>query len=155
MFTRFHDDDVRIKKQLEIQTRVGRYQLDVPGNGMDLGFHEDPNLRLQKWGANLYTNTTNVESDLLGLSRKYCRDEMSLNDYERHRASTKKITYDESRSEKPFVCESRVTVPAWTFRGVEIPRWEEPFLNPQAFTEIDFRHNIHTRILEKDHFQRR
>ena len=68
-FTRFHDDEARIKKRLEESTFQGRYFLNVPGPGMDLAFHEDPQLRLQKWGANLHNNTVNLESDLHGLTR--------------------------------------------------------------------------------------
>ena len=32
-FTRFHDDPVRIIKELDIATYSGRYALNVPGNG--------------------------------------------------------------------------------------------------------------------------
>ena len=53
--------------------------LDTPGPGMDLPFVEDPQLRLQKWGANLQTNTLNLESDLLGLSRKNNHDNVNHN----------------------------------------------------------------------------
>ena len=68
-FTRFHDDPSRIKKQLDESTFQGRYFLNTPGAGMDLPFKEDPHFRLQKWGANLHTNTVNIESDLHGLTR--------------------------------------------------------------------------------------
>ena len=152
MFTRFNDDDARIQKKMEVLSHTGRYQIGVPGNGMDLAFCEDPHLRLQKWGANLGTNATNVESDLLGLSRKYCRDHIAQNDFHTHRADSQKAAV--YTTDNPFVCESRSALPAWTFRGIQIHRWEHPFVNPQAFTEREFTHNIQTRILEKDHFQR-
>ena len=67
-FTRFHDDDVRIEKQLEQQTYVGRYQLDVPGQGVNMPFQDDAQLRMQRWGANRHKNPVNLESDLYGLS---------------------------------------------------------------------------------------
>ena len=70
-FTRFHDDSARIKKQVEESSFVGRYMLNTPGPGDNLPFFEDPQLRLQKWGANLKTNTVNMESDLLGLTRPH------------------------------------------------------------------------------------
>jgi len=60
-FTRFHDDDLRIEKQLEQQTYIGRYQLDVPGQGASMPFQDDAQLRMQGWGANLQTNTINLE----------------------------------------------------------------------------------------------
>ena len=68
-FTRFHDDPCRIAKQLQESTGTGKYMLNVPGNGDKPCFMEDPFCRLQKWGANLQTNSINLESDLLGLSR--------------------------------------------------------------------------------------
>ena len=155
-FTRFNDDDARIRKKLEVMTFAGRYRLDEPGNGMDLPFFADPQIRLQRWGANLGTNTTNLESDLLGLSRKYTRDDPLLNDYRRHAAVTQPAVPPGScATENPFVSESRTVMPAWTFREMQVPRWETPWLNPQAHTEKDFLDNVQTRILEKDYFQRK
>ena len=63
-FTRFKDDPCRIKKELQELTGLGRYMLNVPGNGDKPGFMEDPHIRMQKWGSNLMTNTVNLESDL-------------------------------------------------------------------------------------------
>jgi hypothetical protein len=68
-FTRFHDDEVRINQQLKELTYQGRYQLSVPGPGASMPFQDDTHLRMQKWGANLRTNSTNLESDLIGLTR--------------------------------------------------------------------------------------
>ena len=51
-FTRFHDDKCRMQKQMQEQTYTGRYMLNVPGNGINMPFAEDPFMRLQKWGAN-------------------------------------------------------------------------------------------------------
>lgn len=152
-FTRFHDDDARVRKQLEVMTYVGRYQMDAPGNGMNLPYLEDPQIRLQKWACNLQTNTVNLESDLLGLSRIYNRDIIHLNNYQTHAAKAKAYC-SKYENEAPFVCESRAILPAWMLRGVEIPRWETPFINPQANVEKDFRDNISTRLLEKDCFVR-
>jgi hypothetical protein len=80
-FSRFHDDPARIKQQLEQDTFPGRYQLNTPGPGDNLPFWEDPNIRLQRWGANLKTNTTDFESELRGMTRKLNHDEIGLNDY--------------------------------------------------------------------------
>lgn len=149
-FTRFHDDPVRIQKQLEESTFVGRYRLDTPGNGLDLPFYEDPQLRLQGWGANFRNNTVNLESDLLGLTRPLNRDLVDINDYKINRVPTSQPTY---RSSKPFIEESRASHPAWMFRDLEHSRWETPFLNPLNGLEKGFHENIQTRILEKDLFK--
>jgi hypothetical protein len=68
-FTRFKYDDCRTKKSLQQQTDPGRWILDVPGNGSHPCYIEDPQIIIQKWGANLRTNTINLESDLLGVNR--------------------------------------------------------------------------------------
>jgi len=148
-FTRFHDDPARIKKQLQISSYQERYFLDTPGQGMDLPFMEDPQIRLQGWGANLSTNTVNLESDLLGLTRKSNRDYVGVNDHNQHAVYTNKINY---RNEQPFIEESRVSHPAWMYKDLEQSRWEEPFLNPLNGLEKNFHENIQTRILEKDYF---
>ena len=73
-FTRFHDDSCRITKQLQEDTDQGRYMINVPGNGLTPSYMEDPYIRMQKWGANLQSNTINLESDLMGLTRPLTLD---------------------------------------------------------------------------------
>lgn len=150
-FTRFHDDPNRIRKQLAESSFLGRYQLDCPGPGTNLPFFEDPQIRLQGWGANLRTDTINLESDLRGLTRQLNRDLPELNDYKsfQNKVTTFRNTY---RNEKPFIEESRATHPAWMYKDIEHARWEAPWLNPQHGLEKPFQENIQTRILEKDYF---
>ena len=156
-FTRFHDDPARIHKQMEISSFAGRYFLNTPGQGTDLPFLEDPQVRLQQWGSNLQYNPVCIESDLRGLTRPLCRDLISENNYKKHSANrddgfvfpTLQPSY---RSEQPFVEESRATNPAWMYRDVDIQRWEMPWINPQDAFEQPFNWNVQTRILEKDHF---
>lgn len=148
-FTRFHDDPYRIKKQLEETTYTGRYMLNTPGQGVDLPFMQDPQLRLQKWGANLRNNTINVESDLLGLTRPLNRDLINQNNHTLQAVSSSQMYYKDAA---PIVDESRASHPAWKYRGLEQYRWEQPILDPQANLEKNFPNNIQTRILEKDYF---
>jgi hypothetical protein len=148
-FTRFHDDPYRIKKQLEESSFSGRYMLDAPGPGVDVPYFEDPQIRIQKWGANLRTNTVNLESDLRGLTRHYNRDIRELNDYKTYAATTRENFY---RNESPFIDESRATHPAWMYKDLEQNRWESPKLNPLNGIEKGFNENIQSRILEKDYF---
>jgi hypothetical protein len=148
-FTSFRNDPSRISKEMQISSYSARYFLDTPGQGIDLPFIEDPNIRMQRWGANLRNNTVILESDLRGLSRKLNRDSVQLNDYTKHSAHSSANTY---RNEDPFVEESRSTHPAWMYKDLEQPRWESPFLNPLHGLEKGFHENIQTRILEKDYF---
>ena len=147
-FTRFHDDPCRIKKYLQESTDPGRYILNTPGQGDKMNFQEDPHLRLQKWGANLRTNTTNLESDLKGLSRSNTRDCIE-NNYQDHVAKSKPINYKTSGS---VTDQSRTTHPAWMFRDLEQTNWWVLPLNPQENTCLPFQNNLSTRILEKDNY---
>jgi len=67
-FTRFNDDPCRIKKQNQEATGPGRYMLNKPGWGDKPCFMDDPHIRMEQWGANLRTDSINLESDLMGLS---------------------------------------------------------------------------------------
>ena len=147
-FTRFHDDPARLRKYAQETSFAGRYYINTPGQGTQMPFYEDPQMRLQYWGANLTSNTINLESDLRGLTRKLTHDNINENDYKKHAVPVRQIKYS---SENPFVEESRASHPAWTYRDLEQSRWETPFLNPQANVEIQFPSNVQTRILEKDH----
>lgn len=148
-FTRFHDDPVRIKKQLDESTFLGRYQLNTPGPGTSMPFFEDPNVRLQHWGANLHNNTIDFESELRGLTRTLNHDLIQENNYKTNTTPMYPNTYSNMA---PFVEESRATHPAWMYRDLEQAKWETPLLDPQANLEKPFHENVQTRILEKDYF---
>jgi hypothetical protein len=151
-FTRFHDDPNRIQKQVMESSYAGKYALEMPGNGVNMPFLEDVQVRLQQWGANRMDQTVNLESDLRGLTRPLNRDRIGENDYHLTAVPMQPIPYSVAKS---YVDESRASHPAWMYRDLEQPRWEEPWLNPQANLEKPFYNNIQTRILEKDYFQPR
>ena len=69
-FTRFHDDPHRMKYNLQISTFAERYFLNTPGPGSNLPYFEDPQVRVQGWGANMHNNAIGIESDLRGMTRK-------------------------------------------------------------------------------------
>jgi hypothetical protein len=147
-FTRFHDDPVRIEKALEESTFIGRYQLDTPGPGVQLPYIADPQMRIQRWGANLATDTTNLESQLFCLNRKL------LHNYDEP-YNQPNIYHGTTRSyplNNEHVLESRASHPSWMYRDLEQTRWETPFINPLANTERTFANNICSRIQAKDAF---
>jgi hypothetical protein len=149
-FTRFHDDPARIRKTLEESTYAESYYINKPGTGINDPFQNDPQLRLQGWGANLCTNGINLESDFRGLTRKLNHDLIEINEYLRHSADSDAYIYGTAN---PVVDESRATHPAWMYRDLEHPRWEHPWINPQDNFEQRFPWNIQTRILEKDFYK--
>jgi hypothetical protein len=115
--TRFNDDSARIKKKLQEMTGASQYQLNAPGPGVDTPFFEDPQLRLQRWGANLQSNTTNLESDLIGITRKNTKRTV---EYGATMPSTSSTNYG---SKTAFIDETRASNPAWTLRDLEHTRW--------------------------------
>ncbi len=115
--TRFNDDSVRIKKKLQEMTGASQYQLNAPGPGVETPFFEDPQLRLQRWGANLRSNTTNLESDLIGISRKNTKHTV---EYGTTSPGTSTTNYG---SRAAFIDETRASNPAWTIRDLEHTRW--------------------------------
>ena len=150
-FTSIRNDPARIRRELEQSTITGRYLIDVPGPGINVPFQEDPQLRLQIWGANLRTNTVDIENDLRCMTRPLNHDLLVENDYKITEPITSAFLYS---SAQPFVEESRASHPAWMYRDLEHSRWENPIINPQAISSIEpaFNWNIQTRILEKDYF---
>jgi hypothetical protein len=148
-FTRFHDDPCRISKQLEESTGIGKYMLNVPGNGTTPCFMEDPYFRMQKWGANLQTNTINLESDLRGLTRNANRDCLEENEYRLHKVSSSAVSYP---SCNPITEQPRATHPAWMARDLEQVKWAILPLDPQENVCMPFQNNLDTRKLEKDYY---
>lgn len=150
-FTRFFDDPYRIQHRTENSSYSGKYFLNTPSNGSKMPFQEDPHIRLQKWGANMMTDSIKIEDDLRGTTRKLNRDTFKENDYITNSNNSSNMYYENSSYLN--IDETRSSCPAWMLRGIEIPRWEEPFLNPQNNLEKGFQCNIQTRILEKDYYQ--
>jgi hypothetical protein len=152
-FTRFHDDDARIIKQLQQQTDQERWYLDVPGNGDKPCFILDPQIIPQKWGGNLWTHCIDIQSSLLGIDKQLSRDCVDQSKYKRQTVYASPIDYP--------VCDnfltteqSRTIMPAWTARDLQQNHAYILPNNPQANTEMPFKNNTSTRILEKDNFKR-
>jgi len=148
--TRFNYDDCRTKKRLQQSTDPGRWILNVPGNGENPYYIEDPHIILQKWGANLRTNTIQLESDLRGVNRKVSRDCLGKDEYTKYNVQNSKIQYPSTSVLSTG--QSRATNPAWWYRDLEQVDWYVLPLNPQENTCLPFQNNLSTRILEKDYF---
>ena len=149
-FTRFKYDDCRTKKALQQSTDPGRWILNVPGNGSNPCYIEDPQIIIQKWGANLRTNTINLESDLKGVNRQLSRDCLGKDNYKSYNVKNEAISYPTCNN--LFTDQSRATNPAWWYRDLEQNNFSYPPLNPQENVCLPFLNNLSTRILEKDNF---
>ena len=149
-FTRFKYDYCRTVKEQQQASDPGRWILNVPGNGLYPCYIEDPQIRIQKWGANLRTNTIDLESDLLGVNRDIGRDCLGKDNYKNYDVPNEKIQYPNCNN--LYTEESRAIAPAWMVRDLEQVDWYYPPLNPQENTCFPFENNINTRIIEKDYF---
>jgi hypothetical protein len=152
-FTRFHDDEARIMIQLQQQTDQERWYLDTPGSGQKPCFMLDPQIIPQKWGGNLWTHSTDIQSSLLGIDRRLNRDCLKQDIYKRQTVHASPIDYP--------ICDtfltteqSRAIMPAWTARDLQQNHAYILPKNPQANTEMPFQNYMSSRILEKEHFKR-
>jgi hypothetical protein len=155
MFSSIRNDPARLRKEAEMSSYQNRYFLCTPGPGIDVPVPDDVHVRLQAWGGNWATNRMDVENDLRGQTRRNNRDRTveGGSDYHSFAAAPQQALFPK-RSD-PFVEESRASMPAWMFRGVEIPRWEEPWINPQSLSAIEkpFPANVDTKRMARDAFQ--
>lgn len=146
-FTRFHDDPDVIHKKLSESIFSGIYYLNTPGNGINNPYIDDVSIRLQGWGANLCTNTIDIDSNFKGLDRKLTSD---------YKQYTNPNSNPFSYSTKSFVVdETRASHPAWMYRDTTQHRPSYLLHNPQERTEIVFKNNEPTRTLEKDSYNKK
>jgi len=148
--TRFNSDPCRISKKLQQMTDQGRYIMNMPGNGEHPAYIADPQIIIQKWGGNLRTNSTNLESELRCVNRPLNRDCLGKDEYQRFDFKSRAIQYPVCKNLTTE--QSRTIMPAWTARDLEQVDWYYPPLNPQENTCMSFQNNLNTRILEKDNF---
>lgn len=154
--SRYNSDRCRVEKRNMIDTVVGRYMLDTPGNGVHLPYIADPHMRIQKSGTNFCENMIDINSDLRCMTRPLTRDIPELNEYKKY-AATPKTSYS---MDQPDVVnyvsdETRASNPAWVLKESETNRWIMPLINPVDTNYISkpFYENLNTRILEKDYFK--
>jgi hypothetical protein len=148
-FTRFKDDPARVNKYLEETTSIGKYHLNTPGNGLANPYIDDCHIILQKWGANLQSNSLLVENELRNLNRPLTRD---INTYKK--VDSQMYQYP---SKHFNIDESRASLPAWLFRDNDNndKRMDVPLKKENVNTGIGvmpFQNNLQTRILEKDFY---
>lgn len=151
--TRFKYDKSRIIKELQQSTDPGRWIINVPGNGTKPDYIEDPNIRIQKWGANLMTNHTDIESTLRGITINNNKDYLDQTKYKKNVKTGDKIYYP--RNEDLYVEQLRMSEPAWELRTKENNNWLEPLYKKEPVQMIpNEKHQINTRNLEREYYER-
>ena len=146
MFTRIKDDPYEIKKELQQSTDQGLYYLNTPGLGMQVTYIADPQIRLQGWGANLRTNSIDIENSLRGLTTP-------LSSLDCHKSAIPKTVLQKYKTnEDEITHQSRAIMPAWKLRCYESKRWDYVIPDPTKKMFIPFQE--YTRIQEKDQFNK-
>jgi len=140
-FTRYYDDPDRVMKKLQESTSPGMYYLNQPGNGDAPPFISDPSIIIQGWGANMWNNRVDIETELRG-SRKLSRDGTPC-----PKTIPSKRTY--VSYDKEVTSASRTIAPVWTARDVEQVGWWNLQTNPQNTAIMPFS-TTSSRLLEKD-----
>ena len=146
--TQVTQDVARIIMQNTIMTHEGRYMLDVPGNGLKPVFMEDPYIRAQKWGGNMHTNMTDLQSSLRGLGQTAHKDCAGYVDKRKITKVWEPIQYEDG--DDLITDQSRATDPAWTYREKVVFRFEPLLDDPQLKAIRPFSNNISTRVEAKN-----
>jgi len=146
--TRIYNDKDRIKFNLGIDSDICKYILGEPGNGIKPYYFDDPFIRMQHFGGNISTNIVDVNSNLIGLTRKIDRNQPQ-NIYNNNPYS--KQTYPNMYG--TMTEQSRAIAPAWNIRDLEKYNWNYLHKNPQSYINKKLNCNIHSRILEKDNYK--
>lgn len=150
--TRFNYDACRTIKKLQESTDPSRYILDTPGPGSHPDFILDPSIIPQKWGANLYTNSTTLENHLFGMDKVNTKCDYTVTRKLPSSELSQPINYPVNSN--VITESSRLVLPAFLFRSIPQAQTQYLPLNPQENVCIPFENNLSTRILEKDYFVR-
>ena len=149
--TRYNYDKCRTLKYLQQSSDPGRYYLNTPGNGENPIHTDEPQIRMQGWGANLRNvpggHPIDIDSELIGLNRKITK--YGCKDYNFNLSTTKR-TYNKGSFN---IDETRASHPAWMYRDLAQTRWEYPLIDPQINTEIPFSHDNNSSLAFKDNFK--
>tara|TARA_B100001093_G_scaffold518355_1_gene602886 strand:- start:1830 stop:2318 length:489 start_codon:yes stop_codon:yes gene_type:complete len=150
-FTRFNYDDARVKKNLQQATGPGRYILDKPGWGAKPGIFNDPQMRINTWGANL----TKDFDHLIDVETLLWNKDTKLSKYNCNYKFVKQMNKSSTGHQfpvynKPVTDESRATHPAFQYRDLQQHQPTPLFFNPQQNIDLRFPNNVNTRLIERD-----
>ena len=148
--TRISNDKIRINKRLQQSTDVGRYTINVPGNGLDVPFIDDTHVRMQHWGANRVNDIIGVENSLKNIDRRLYREAQVCSANYYTKPNMDRMNY----SEKSFnIMDSFIEQPRWNLREkINDRALDFPNEANNAHVFIPFNNNLGTRMYEKDLF---
>ena len=151
--TRISNDKVRIYKEVQQSTDVGKHILNVPGNGLDVPFIEDPQVRMQLWGANRVNDVITVENSLMNIDRPLMR---GCHDCKKSYYTNPDLSRMNYSQESFGVTDTSIIDPAWNLRDKEDNRaFGYPEEANDAHLFSTFHQNLGTRTFEKDLYNQR
>lgn len=154
--TRYNYDNCRTSKHLQESSGPGRYMLDTPGPGLYLPFVNDPQVRLQKWGANLMevqnSHPIDIDSDLVGLNNGSSKYNTKKRFPFNKNINSKIRKQDFGVKNLPVTDQTRATHPSWLYRDLEQSNRYPLHLDPQENLFMPFHNYLSTRILERDKY---
>ena len=127
MNTRIGNEPLRIIRKNNQMVDQGRYVMSVPGPGDKNPLILDPQIRLQKWGANIRSNTIRLQDEYMrGMSNESLRyiNTGRGKDIQTHDSIS--YPFDFSKDSKSYTEQTRTICPAWTLRGLENNHWKTP-----------------------------
>ena len=154
-FTRLFYDKEQVQTRLNEDYNNLNYVVNVPGNGERPYYIVDPQIRMQKFGANLSHNLVDINSSLLGLNQVLSHDQSKPNNGRAGNSEPFNDTFSKilfPSFEKAVTDQPRMMTPAWALRDQEQIDWQYLHYNPQVKAEINFDNNVSSRILEKDNY---
>ncbi len=153
-FTRFNYDEARTRQRLKQATGSARYHLNVPGPGKNSCYMEDPQVRIQGFGANNMAvaggHPIDIDSDLSGRGRQLKKACNETTYPFKKNFTTSNINYGNCKS--LGTDQTRTTHPARNYRALEQSLMQPLYLNPQENTCFHFQNNLNTRLLERDNY---
>lgn len=146
-FTRLDFDDCTYKHVLRESIGPGDYHLSTPRNYCNGCFFPSPDVILGRFGGGTCDNVIDVDSELLGITRKSTKCPS-----EKYIPSATEFC----QTKMPQDCfgltreDTKISNPPCTLRGTGWNRWEWLCTNPQEKALMSFDYNINNRLIVKD-----
>lgn len=146
-FSRLNYDDCTYKHILRESVAPGDYQIAMPRVDCKNCYFPSPNIRIDHYGAGKCKNLIDVDSELMGITRRgtNCPTGKYLPKPGDHCEMKLGVDCMEMTSE-----ETRLSNPPCTLRGTGWNRWEWLCQNPQDKVLIPFDYMVNNRLLAKD-----
>jgi hypothetical protein len=141
--TRIGNDAFRQQDNNKLSTEIGRYILNTPGNGIDNPYINDINIRLQYWGANIRTDSINIENKLFNVGERLSTHNLTTNNNYLIKKTAEPLIFPINNSN--ITDNTRMLYPIYTTRDMEtvmgdrtykhhVPTFNDDFIRNQQIS---------------------